>query len=403
MGAMAPAGAAGTMTQQTSAAEFARTVERWATEYLKQHHPETAAKSAGRIALAVRQAAAVDENIYKCTAASVARAVAMCVTTGLAPGGALPLVYLIPRNVKNRATGNFEQQLQWQISVRGLETLAHRAGYRVRSVPVFEGDEFMVKQGLRPDITHEPSEDAVQSWETLRGVYVVSHMTGSVEPYAFEWVPLSVLKRLRAASDAATSSYGPWVKWPVEMARARAIGYALRRGVVPMTEDALAEAAAMDAAPVDSRALDAIPLVPPEATAQPARGLRSALGVRDEGDVIDLGPEDVREEVPRAEPAKPEQSRRRAARAEAPASEPAPAQAQAAPAAPRAQASASSEQAAELAQARTILTRAGVSERSIEATLRKCAMDVQSGRAPSLLDAAEMIAAEYMPSGEDMP
>lgn len=260
------------------AVAFARDVERWAMDFLRQHHPAAATKAAGRITLAVRQAAAIDSKIYECDLPSIARAVAMCVVTDLAPGGALPLVYLIPRKSKDRATGRYTYQLNWQISVRGLEVLAHRAGYRVRSVPVFATDHFRVSLGLRPDIEHEPDEDAEQDWETLRGVYVVAYQHGSTEPFGFEWVPRSVLARLRAESDAAESDFGPWKRWPVEMARARAIGYALRRGVVPLTESALSEAAAHDASP--EPVAETPPMLHATATTEEQpRGLRAVLGV----------------------------------------------------------------------------------------------------------------------------
>jgi recombinational DNA repair protein RecT len=279
--------------QKRAAQAFAVAVEKTAKHYLSLYHPEAAAESAGRIVLAIRQAASVDSDIYACDTESVARAVAMCVVTGLMPGGALPSVYLLPRKIKDRATGNYSLTLTWQISVRGLMELGHESGYRVRSVPVFTGDQFELEQGLRPDIRHVPNEDAEQSWATLRGVYVVAHEIGSTEPHGFEWVSKAILERLRASSDAATSSWGPWVKWPIEMARARAIGYALRRGLVPMRKAALREAAAADAPTIDVEATE----VETE-TAEPRTGLRAALTQGSSSGIVEVEIQPEPENVP---------------------------------------------------------------------------------------------------------
>lgn len=291
--------------------EFVGNVEKCAAQYLEQVHPNKAREAAGRMVMTIRQAAATNPDIYLCTPASVGRAIAMCVITDLAPGGALPLVWLIPR--RNKYAGN-QLELNWQISVRGLQAIAARSGFWVRSVPVFTGDHFELRQGLRPDIVHEPDDSVDQNWSNLRGVYVVAYEKGSSEPLPPEWVPKSTIQKLR---NAGASTGNIWNSWPIEMARARAVGYALKRGIVPIVDDALREATESEGGILDTTPLSAETLPAAAVPAERPRGLRAALAEESHTVTIpvaeaELEPEEEADPPPRRV-AKPRQAAKQAA------------------------------------------------------------------------------------------
>ena len=130
-------------------------------------------QAAAGFALAFRQAAVASPAIYECSPASVGQALALSLLTRLMPGGPLPAVYLIPRRIKD------VQTLQWQVSWRGLQILAARAGYRIRAGAVVEGDQFRFRDGATQELEHVPAEDREEltfaTWEKLRGVWVVAN------------------------------------------------------------------------------------------------------------------------------------------------------------------------------------------------------------------------------------
>ena len=136
------------------ATQFRDDVARLATEFLTSIvPPERVAEATGRLALAIRQAAVANDRIYQCDRQSIAQAVAMSALTGLQPGGVKPDVYLVPRG----------KQLQWQVSARGLQKLAARAGWiRMVATCVHVEDEYRVVLGSDDRIDHAVDDAIVE-------------------------------------------------------------------------------------------------------------------------------------------------------------------------------------------------------------------------------------------------
>lgn len=261
-------------------------VEKLAARELEGMLGPDGARVARGFGLAFRQAAAASPQIYQCSPASVGQALALSLLTRLMPGGPLPAVYLIPRRIKGTLT------LQWQASWRGLQILAGRAGYRLRAGAVYQGDEFHFVDGVTQELRHVAAEDREETWENLRGVWVVAHeiVEGREDRLAgIVFMPRRKIEARRAVSDAwrawerdrrgyeqavakgkkdAQEPAPPiWVTWFEEQALKTTIRYAISRGIVQLDElgsiafdhDGLAdrgepvEATAVEAAPERKR------------------------------------------------------------------------------------------------------------------------------------------------------
>lgn len=209
------------------AVQFRNNVESKASDFLQTMvGTEEGAQAAGRVALAFRQAAQVNDRLYSCDPASVAQAVALSAMTGLMPGGPLPDVYLLPRG----------KTLQWQVSHRGFAKLAARGGVRLRTKAVFESDTFHVIEGTEPKLEHVPDLNAQQSWESLTAVYVVAHYKDGSKDFVV--IRKADIEKRRANSDAwkRNKNQSPWGQWPIEMALKTGLRYAFARGIVPMDD-----------------------------------------------------------------------------------------------------------------------------------------------------------------------
>jgi len=201
---------------------FRQRVESMATDVMTQvADPEQVARSVGRLAVALRKAASANDAIYGCSPKSVAHCVAMSALTGLFPGGVKPDVYLIPR----------AGQLEWQVSVRGLQTLACRAGWlSVVAVPVHIDDEYRVTQGTDRRIEHVPSGKWPSTLSELAGMYVdATHQSGH---RVLVDVPIGVIEKRRSVSKSGAV----WKSWEVEMAQKTAVGWAISRGYLGALE-----------------------------------------------------------------------------------------------------------------------------------------------------------------------
>mgnify|MGYP001608607112 CR=1 FL=1 len=247
-------------THKVQAAQrFASDVEKAAGEYLANLvGGEAGKRAAARLGMALRSLARATPKIYECDRASVVACVAMSALTGLEPGGPMPTVYVLPRDISFKDEGgNWQKrkELQWQISFRGMMVLAQRAGYQVRALPVYEGDEFELDLGaLRP--AHRPAERTEEpKWEELRGVYVVAYEKETGNLVGWEWLPRWQIEKRRDKSDAYRQGTkqgatdrdrsSPWFQWSEEMARKTGIRYAISRGLVPL-DDVAAHAIELD-------------------------------------------------------------------------------------------------------------------------------------------------------------
>lgn len=300
-----------TTRERTPAEVFRGTVASTAKSFLTDLVGEERARdAAGRMMVALRQLGLTNPKLYQCTQESVAQAIAMCALTGLMPGGAYPGCYLIPReqNVKVGTEWQKVTRMNWQMSWRGMTTLAKRAGWDVRCYPVHRAEPFEVVYDPAPRPVYRPSPDvSVLVWDDLRGcvVYATNRETGAAESL---WVPVDILDARRQSSDSycrAEDDYRKWKAggergkepapsvwhtWPIEMAMKAAIRYAVSRGLVPLDDDwqiAEAEDIAHDRREVqDSGDIAAIEHRAATATYDVGggmSGLEAALGDADKG------------------------------------------------------------------------------------------------------------------------
>jgi recombinational DNA repair protein RecT len=197
----------------TPQAQFAARVNSYALDFLAAiAPPDKVQQAAGRIGLALRKAAIKQPKLYSCDAKSVANAIAMSALTGIYPGGAKPLVDLIPR-------GN---NLEWQISARGLQALAQRVGgWIITATPVHVEDVYEVTLGTEQHIKHIPCGKGATTWLNLAAVYVVG--THKDWPRVIVPVPLDIIRQRSTSTEA-------WTKWPVPMAQKTAVIYTISRG-----------------------------------------------------------------------------------------------------------------------------------------------------------------------------
>ena len=229
--------------QLTPAEAFRRTVESTATSFLKAMvGEERAREAAGKLSVALRQLGLTTPKLYECTQESVAQSIAMCALTGLNPGGAYPGCYLIPRNQSVNTANGWQKvmRMNWQLSWRGMLSLAKRAGWDVRCYVVHREEPLELSYEPEPRVTYRPNPDvAVTKWDELRGcvVYATNRDRGITEAM---WVPRAIIEARRDASETYKNSDrkdSVWHLWPVEMAMKAAIRYAVSRGLVPMDDE----------------------------------------------------------------------------------------------------------------------------------------------------------------------
>jgi|TARA_R110000824_G_scaffold149473_2_gene319796 recombinational DNA repair protein RecT len=206
--------------------------------------PEDKLKRAtDRLMFAIKASATANSKIYDCTAASVANCICLSALTGLLPGGAVPLVDLIPRqrSVKTDRGWQKVMELNWQIGWRGWKSLGEKLGTGLEPRLVFKGDKYEIRYGMNPDLIHVPDMGAERTWENLRGAYLIARMRdGRV---AFIDLTKAQIEQRRATSQAYqydvkdNKTASPWSQWPLEMAMKTMISYAARRGVFPIDEE----------------------------------------------------------------------------------------------------------------------------------------------------------------------
>jgi len=201
---------------------------------------ERAKEASGRVAaaLAASRAAARDSKDFDiCTVESIGRVVAISALTGIYPGtGATALAYAIPR----RPRQGEDPQLTYQLSHRGLNALANRAGAHMVAIPISYADQIEVTETgdvvIRSmDLDNPPTTEA-----DLRGVVVlVKRLDAGTLVYA-GWVPKKLIHERRDVSDSykyAESPKGdwskgssPWHAWYTPQAMKTAMHYAIARG-----------------------------------------------------------------------------------------------------------------------------------------------------------------------------
>lgn len=240
----------------TAAQAFGRSVTETAISILHDLvGDEKCQVAAGRVALALRSAASSARNpsdFHECTRESVGRVIAIAALTNIMPStGATALAYAIPR----RARKGEPPQLTYQLSHRGINALANRAGMHMVAIPISHSDQIeddgtgnvVVKSR---DFDNPPTTEA-----ELRGVIVQVRTIKTGMVVCSGWVPLKLILARRAQSDGYNyaerpgNEYAkdsdPWHKWFVEQAMKTAMHYAIGRGwcVIDDTEATKALAA----------------------------------------------------------------------------------------------------------------------------------------------------------------
>lgn len=221
-----------------------------------------------RMRVAIVEAVARDggDKLINCSPASWASAIAKSAMTGLYPGGASPQVWLIPRGGK----------VNWQMSARGGADLAERSGWELRTGVVYSGDLFEYTEEP-PDLRHGPGDrdfdDSTPAgeWAAMLGVYVVCEDVRSGRK-RYAYLRKGAIERRRNVSDSFNAGRGPWIDWPIEMARKTLLSYAQARGLFPRRVLEPVERAEAIADTVAAPALPAVtsPLQAAMAAANPA-------------------------------------------------------------------------------------------------------------------------------------
>lgn len=187
--------------------------------------------------------AAVSGNpkLMECTRESLWKACIQGAELGLSLNPTLGEADILPvwngRLKKNEA--------QFRPRYKGLMKLALQSGEvtSIRSVLVYEKDEFQVIEGLRPDIIHKPARGERGE---LTDVYCVWTLRGVAEPQ-FEVMNRQQVYKIRGRSSSKNQQgeiVGPWVTDEAEMWRKTVVRRASK--YMPISCEAFQNAVAVD-------------------------------------------------------------------------------------------------------------------------------------------------------------
>lgn len=140
---------------------------------------------------------------------SLYNAVIRCAQDGLLPDGREAA--LVVFTVKG------EKKCQYLPMVFGLRKKAADHGFSLAAYVVYAEDAFDWELGMEPTVTHKPPPLGQPRGDAI-GAYAVAANKITGEKY-LEVMSLQEIEQVRAVSRAATSEYGPWVKWWSEQAR----------------------------------------------------------------------------------------------------------------------------------------------------------------------------------------
>jgi recombinational DNA repair protein RecT len=229
------------LQKQSPAAAFRSRATQLSHNLLKDWVGEDrAAEATGRIATALSASAAASkkpEEFYACTPQSVAKVIAIAALTGIMPStGAGALAYAIPR----RPRKDEEPQLQYQLSHRGLNALANRAGMHMMAIPISYTDTIEVTESGDVTITERDLDNPPTNNMECRGVVVVGKRTDNGMVMFRGFVAKKVIDERMKGSDSYkyaensgkdwAKDQSTWHKWYVEMAMKTAMHYSIARG-----------------------------------------------------------------------------------------------------------------------------------------------------------------------------
>lgn len=149
-----------------------------------------------------------------CTPESLLGAVMQCAQLGLEPS-ILGHAYLIPYRNKNKESGQFVDECQFQIGYKGLIELARRTGQisSIMAQAVYEKDEFEYEYGINEKLKHVPADGD-------RGPVVRYYAYAKFKDGGYSFLVMS-RSDIAAHRDKFSKSkaYGPWVDHFDEMAK----------------------------------------------------------------------------------------------------------------------------------------------------------------------------------------
>jgi recombination protein RecT len=140
---------------------------------------------------------------------SLYNSVIRCAQDGLIPDGREAALVIF--SVKG------EKKVQYLPMIFGLRKKAAEHGFSITAYTVHEHDDFEYEIGLSPTIRHKPPKLGTDRGEII-GAYSVATDKRTGEQY-LEVMSRDEIEQVRAVSRAATSEYGPWVKWYGEQCR----------------------------------------------------------------------------------------------------------------------------------------------------------------------------------------
>jgi len=247
----------------TPAQRFRSDVTKMAGQLLSQWvGEERAGEAVGRLSVALAASATASrkpEEFFSCTRDSIARVIATSALTGIMPStGAGALAYAIPR----RARKGEDPQLQYQLSHRGVNALANRAGLHMFAMPIGIDDSISIGPSGMVQIDSIDLDNPPTSIDQLRGVIVQVIRLETSALICTGWVAKKLILERREMSDAyqfaVKNDYAkesdPWHRWPIEQAMKCAMHYAINRGwcVIDDTEAVRALAADGQSDVIDS-------------------------------------------------------------------------------------------------------------------------------------------------------
>lgn len=145
--------------------------------------------------------------------------------------------YIVPRNITlDKGTPNERKFLTYNVEIgyKGWIVLAKRAGFAVRVYPLFNGDDWSYSiNGFSQNFSYTPAEANLLAEKTedfveqnLKAIAVVTKdLSTNIE--ACEIVEMALLKKLR--SKSSTKDGGVYKEWLLEMYKAKATKYVLKR------------------------------------------------------------------------------------------------------------------------------------------------------------------------------
>ena len=172
---------------------------------------------------------ATNPALNRCTPASIVTALLSVATSGLSVDQNLGHAYFVP----------YGENVQLQIGYKGYIQLAHRAGWMVKSFPVYDVDTYTEESdGWDEKVTFiknlSARDEGDNKWvfDHLIGVRVAARHADTKDEYAM-FVPKAIIEKLRKLSsnqkNAQAAPTGIWQNNYAEMSQAKAIKQLIKK------------------------------------------------------------------------------------------------------------------------------------------------------------------------------